>query len=173
MQCKTLTIKLIEYMSKKIDLVEDLTKVAYFFETEDGKKLKLPYYFCNRVDLDNLVVYGEDETDEFPMVDELIKAKRLKCCFTYDIVEKQYKIFNDNISIPKLQEFFRKHGYNVTEDAIKHNLDNYMLNCKSGYRDEANGYHLFTPCRANYLTFRLTSLNDNCQDWQTTYGMFS
>ena len=28
-------------MSKKIDLVEDLSKVAYFFETEDGKKLKM------------------------------------------------------------------------------------------------------------------------------------
>lgn len=159
-------------MSKKIDLVKDLSKVAYYFETDDGKKLQIPYYFGNRIDMDNLVLYDENETADFPTINQLIADKRLKCCFTYEIIDKTYKIFNDRISIPKLQAFFRKHGYNVTEDAIKHNLICYMTNTKSGYRDDENGYHLFTPCRANYLSFRLTSLNDNCKDWQKTYGLY-
>lgn len=159
-------------MSKKIDLVKDLSQVAYYFETNEGKKLQIPYYFGNRIDMDNLILYDEDETTEFPTINQLIADERLKCCFTYEIIDKTYKIFNDHISIPKLQAFFRKHGYNVTEDAIKHNLICYMANTKSGYRDDENGYHLFTPCRANYLSFRLTSLNDNCKDWQKTYGIY-
>lgn len=56
----------------------------------------------------------------------------------------------------------------VIEDAIKHNFNAYLMDMKSGFRDEINGYHLFTPCCHNPLSFRLTTLNKNC-DWQTTY----
>ena len=39
---------------------------------------------------------------------------------------------------------------------------------KSGYRDEKNGYHLFTPCGCNPLSFRVSSLEPEL-DWQITY----
>ena len=43
-----------------------------------------------------------------------------------------------------------------------------MGDLKSGYRDEKNGYHLFTPCGCNPLSLRATSLEKEL-DWQTTY----
>lgn len=66
--------------------------------------------------------------------------------------------------------FFKKNGYNVTREAIKHNLAAWLCDMKSGYRDEVNGYHLFSPCGCNPLSFRLTTLHELCDDWQETYA---
>ena len=40
---------------------------------------------------------------------------------------------------------------------------------KSGYCDDTNNYHLFTPCGCNPLSFRATSLPTQCGYWQYTY----
>lgn len=154
---------------RNIELIDNTNEVEYWFETKDGKKLKLPYYFTNRVDLANLMLYAETETDKFPTVNELVDNGELFVKYGYVKVEKNYRTYNANrISIPKAIAFFKKHGFNVTEEAIKHNLAAYRVDMKSGYRDEENGYHLFTPCGCNPLSLRLTSLNKNC-DWQKTY----
>ena len=63
---------------------------------------------------------------------------------------------------------FEQSGFNVTPEAVWHNYDAWCGDLKSGYRDEENGYHLFTPCGCNPLSFNATTLNDNC-DWQKTY----
>ena len=63
---------------------------------------------------------------------------------------------------------FREHGFAVTQDAILHNFSCWLADMKSGYRDERNGYHLFSPCGCNDLSFRATTLDDRL-DWQTTY----
>ena len=70
--------------------------------------------------------------------------------------------------VEKIQSFFAEHGYNVTKEAIMFCYNAWSLGGKSGYRDDANGYHLFTPCGANPLCFRLSTL-DKRSDWQTTY----
>lgn len=63
---------------------------------------------------------------------------------------------------------FKEHGFNVTKEAIVHNFSCWLGDLKSGYRDEANGYHLFSPCGCNDLRFSATTLDDR-MDWQTTY----
>lgn len=154
---------------KKIEVITNTDNHAFWFETKNGKKLALPYYFLNRIDINKLQLYSEKETDKYPTLNELVENKTLTLKFGYEIIRKQYKTYNPRqISIKALIAFFKKHGYNVTEKAIYHNMNAYIMDMKSGYRDEENGYHLFTPCGHNPLSFELTSLNKNC-DWQTTY----
>lgn len=71
--------------------------------------------------------------------------------------------------VEKILKNFKKHGFNVTADALHHNYSAWRCDMKSGYRDEKNGYHLFTPCGCNPLSFRATTLNEHCTDWQETY----
>lgn len=69
----------------------------------------------------------------------------------------------------RIQRKFKKNGFNVTFEALFHNYQAWFIGLKSGFRDEQNGYHLFTPCGGNPLSFRATTLCDNCKDWQFTY----
>jgi hypothetical protein len=71
--------------------------------------------------------------------------------------------------INKMIKEFKANGINVTKEAIVHNLVAWLYDMKSGYRDEENGYHLFSPCGCNPMSFRATSLHPKCADWQTTY----
>ena len=59
-------------------------------------------------------------------------------------------------------------GLRTLNDWVKAGGNAWSLGGKSGYRDDANGYHLFTPCGDNPLCFRLSTL-DKRLDWQTTY----
>ena len=63
---------------------------------------------------------------------------------------------------------FKENGFNISPKAIWHNYGAWLGDLKSGYRDDDNGYHLFTPCGCNPLQFHATTLNKNCE-WQTTY----
>lgn len=64
---------------------------------------------------------------------------------------------------------FQKHGFKVTPEAVMHNYDAWRKGLKSGYRDEKNGYHLFSPCGGNPFDMRATTLEECCSDWQATY----
>ena len=64
---------------------------------------------------------------------------------------------------------FKDNGLNVTKEAIMHNYQAWRFDEKSGYRDEENNYHLFSPCGCNPLSFRATTLHEKCADWQHTY----
>ena len=153
---------------RKLNVIENSDSYEVWFETIDGIKLDIPYYFLNRIDLKNLILYENDETTQFPTLSDLVANNMLVCKRCYTEVDFSYKTFRSTISIKRIQAFFKKNGFNVTEDAIKHNFNAYLMDMKSGFRDEINGYHLFTPCCHNPLSFRLTTLNKNC-DWQTTY----
>lgn len=156
-------------MAKKINIISDTENHELWFEDNKGTKYDIPYYFLNRIDIDGLTLYKEGETDKFPTLSDLVENKVLRCVYGYKRVRRQYKVFDTNrISIDKLIAFFKGKGFNVTRKAIVHNINAYDVNMKSGYRDEKNGYHLFTPCGANPLSFTATSLNKNC-DWQETY----
>ena len=48
-----------------------------------------------------------------------------------------------------------------------HNYEAWKNDLKSGYRDDENGYFLFTPCGMNGLRFNATELVG--EDWQETY----
>ena len=73
------------------------------------------------------------------------------------------------LSIRKVQAEFAQHGFNVSREAIKHNYEAWLSDQKSGYRDEDNNYHLFTPCGCNPLSFMATTLESLTRDWQDTY----
>ena len=70
--------------------------------------------------------------------------------------------------IVRIRIEFAEHGFDVTEEAIMHNYNAWIADLKSGYRDDENNYHLFTPCGCNPLSFRASEL-DNRVDWQETY----
>ena len=75
----------------------------------------------------------------------------------------------DEGKIKKIIAEFRENGFNITREAILHNYKAWRYDMKSGYRDEENNYHLFSPCGCNPLSFRATTLHKNCADWQHTY----
>ena len=109
--------------------------------------------------------------DGFTDLNTLIREKKGKEVHCYDEfdVDLGWVRTMSVRRIKKIQKTFAQHGFNVSEKAILHNYNAWMGDMKSGYRDEENGNHLFTPCGCNPLSFRATTLNQMCDDWQTTY----
>jgi hypothetical protein len=92
----------------------------------------------------------------------------------YNECEYSKHVFPTNITLNealfrKIQSHFQRKGYKVSIEAIAHCLTAWASDCKSGYRDEENGYHLFSPCGCNPLSLRLSTLSPECEDWQQTY----
>ena len=84
-------------------------------------------------------------------------------------VDLGYKRSLTESNIKKIIAEFKKNGFNITKEAILHNYDAWRYDMKSGYRDNENNYHLFSPCGCNPLSFRATTLHEKCSDWQNTY----
>lgn len=164
---------------KKFEFLEEPSYRC--FQLPNGKLVDV--YSCRydcKVDLFNETfipcsdVY-EYEMSNLPTFNDLVKegvVKEVSC------IEKSYDIdlpYNrfDNFDIGEVCDSvikqFKENGFNVTRKAIIHNYSAWLGDMKSGYRDEDNGYHLFSPCGCNPLSFRATSLHKNCYDWQTSY----
>ena len=90
------------------------------------------------------------------------------CYDEYDIVLGEQPQLNDK-KIKEIIAEFEEAGHKVTKKAIMHNYCAWLDDFKSGYRDEKNGYHLFSPCGHNPFQLCLTTLHPLCEDWQTTY----
>ena len=71
------------------------------------------------------------------------------------------------MSIQEIVEDFRAHGFNVTEEAIRHNVNAHYNDYKSGFLDEENGYFLYTPCCCNPLNIYVEEINR--ESYQKTY----
>lgn len=155
-----------------------LTNGTHFVRTTDGLRMYLPTFrYDHPVDLDALVQYAPGENDALPTLNDLLK----KGLVTEENDYREYEVFpegfDDRFSAPPMTgariraiiDEFRKHGFNVTRDAIIHNYRAWYDDLKSEFRDEANGYHLFSPCGCNPLRLSATSL---CEDlsWQDTYS---
>lgn len=153
---------------RHFDIINDISDYADWFEDKAGNKYPLKRYYLNRIDLERRIEYGNKETNAFPTLEELVKNGTLTYKTAYKEAAVNYKCYPSKISVKEVIRKFKKLGYNVTKEAIEHNFRAYLADAKSGYRDEVNGYHLFTPCRHNRLSFRLSTLNKNC-DWQKTY----
>lgn len=84
---------------------------------------------------------------------------------------KKYEVFipeGERIDLVAIQKEFIDNGFNVTMEALRHNYEAWYYDLKSGYRDEENGYHLFSPCGCNPLSFSASELIEG-NDWQITY----
>lgn len=73
----------------------------------------------------------------------------------------------EDFDVKEVIKEFKTNGFNVTEEAIIHNFEAWKSDYKSGYRDEINGYFLFSPCGCNSLRFNASELTN--EDWQMTY----
>jgi hypothetical protein len=110
------------------------------------------------------------EKSSLPTFSELVIDNIVKeiSCIEYFDIDFDYKVKSLTIKdMLDVQKKFKENGYNVSLKAIKHNYDCWLCDFKSGYRGK--GYHLFTPCGCNPLSFRATTLHRKCKDWQTTY----
>ena len=90
------------------------------------------------------------------------------CYEEYDIDLGDHPTMGDN-QINKIIAEFEDAGFKVAKDAILHNFYAWSGSLKSAYRDEKNGYHLFSPCGGNPFILRATTLHELCSDWQITY----
>ena len=153
------------------------------FELPNGKMVNV--YACRydcKVDLENESFILSSDKEEYessnlPKMEELVNQGIVK---VVSCIERKYDMNNiyqdryrvSNLSEKKIQSIinkFKKNGFNVTREAIIHNFSCWLGDMKSGYRDEENGYHLFSPCGCNPLSFRASTLHPKCADWQTTY----
>ena len=127
-----------------------------------------------KVDLDNMAFsrIGDDDYKKLnlPTINDLKDIIKEGSC-----IERQYNIFlpeKQSLSeqdFKDIQKEFAGNGFNVTIHALKHNYQAWLCDMKSGYRDEKNNYHLFSPCGCNPLSFRASTLHHQCKDWQQTY----
>jgi hypothetical protein len=92
----------------------------------------------------------------------------LHCYDEYNINLGEHPNMGDK-DIDDIIAEFEDAGYKVSKAAILRNYYAWAADKKAGYRDEANGYHLFSPCGCNPFTLRATTLHPLCSDWQTTY----
>lgn len=163
-----------------------LTEKEYItFELPNGKWVNLfPHKYSAKVDLTNEMYILESDEEEYetstlPTFNDLVSEGIVK---VVSCIERKYDINNiplnsssrdfvelDTKTIKKILKEFKDNGFNVTQRALIHNFSAWLGDMKSGYRDEENGYFLFTPCGCNPLSFRATTLHPKCADWQITY----
>ena len=153
--------------TKNFKYVESKKDYTRGFQLKDGRIILIAdEKFRLRFD-EPIEVDGQITT-----LNDLLREGKGKEVFPYE----EYAINNikgeNNLSdkdLLRIQRKFKKNGFNVTFEALFHNYQAWFIGLKSGFLDEQNGYHLFTPCGGNPLSFRATTLCDNCKDWQFTY----
>ena len=148
-------------------------------ETTDGRMIG---YILHGLDYRDKVEITKDEIYIISQYESEYKTSNLPTLMELkqrgEVVEKlSYNehtvnmIGTDKLSDTTIQAIissFKLHGFSVTKESILNNFDAYKHGKCCGYRDEINGYHLFTPhCKEFYLC--ATTLNELSRDWQFTY----
>ena len=157
-----------EHLYLRYDCVLDLENgsfdpdvTAHWNDNEEEYKKTLNYLIQNKL-AKEVQCYDKCDynTDIYP--NDFIKSSKINDDeYVHKKVEQKAK---------EIQMFFKANGYDVDRYGIEHNIYWWLADSKSGYRNEQKGYHLFSPCGCNPLSVRLTTLNDRCSDWQTTYN---
>lgn len=160
---------------KKLELIPRSNWNTYFVTPDE--KLSFPLNldeisYLSHVDLENKTyVEGLGGTpSELPTINKLIAEGKLIERHYQEEITLETNSFSHRASYKKWMEYFKAKGFNVTRAALEHNFKAWILDSKSGYRDEENNYFLFTPCGCNKLSFNVTRL-DKHFDWQETYGL--
>ena len=157
-------------------------KYDIWFETKDGCLVGYLFHglrYDSKVEITNDVINIINEDDKgfqeskLPDLAELVREGEIMAKYTYNEFTIKYKrgTYLYDKQIARIIKKFKKNGFNVTAEAIKHNYEAYRIDHKSGYRDEVNGYHLFSPCGCNDLSFCATDLCEQSDDWQVTYDV--
>lgn len=142
--------EMVDVYDVKYDSKVDIKNLKYISITDEG------YNDCTLPTINELYANG-------------ILTKEGSC------IERDYQVNFRNVTnlndadVNLIIMEFKENGFNVTEQAIRHNFDAWRYDEKSGYRDDENNYHIFSPCGCNPLSFRATTLHKQCEDWQKTY----
>ena len=181
---------LITYSStKKIYFVNDSSETQWGVQLNDGRIVSLydkdgNFYLGYDAVLDlkrGVIIRGsggltdKDIEKGYVTLSDLKSNHLAKDVECYDTLDFDMDVYTDDpdieekISTDEIVKFFHGNGYNVTKEAVNWCVENWKIGFKSGYLDQENGYHLFSPCGGNPLSIRLTTLNPLCDDWQTTY----
>jgi hypothetical protein len=114
--------------------------------------------------------------EKLPTLNDLESEGKGRWVFAYDTLSYVDETLSfcrceeiDKFKPYLVKKWFEERGYKVSIKAIKHNFNAWLADAKSGYRDNKNGYHLFTPCGCNALSFHLTTLHPAAKEWQKTY----
>lgn len=151
-----------------------LTDGRYFTVASTGQDMFLPIWYGHRLDLDRMLVTESREEiasrTDLPDLNELVRKGTVinKTIYRSHDIDLGWLRGMSEVRLDNICREFREHEFDVTPEAVMHNWKAWQLDLKSGYRDEANGYHLFTPCRHNPFSLRATSLEPEL-DWQKTY----
>lgn len=163
---------------KKLEFILEKSDRCFIFP--NGKIIHLfPYTYGAKIDLENETYISHDSGEEFenstlPTINDLVEQGIL---IEASCIEKEHSIrfgvrkrVLTNNDIRNIIKEFAEHGLKVSRKAIMHNYECWLGDLKSGFRDDKNGTHLFTPCRHNPLQFHATSLGTHSScDWQETY----
>jgi hypothetical protein len=148
------------------------------FLLPNGKMIDLyQYRYDCKLDLEKetYLTIGDKDYNQYdlPTITELVKqgiVKEITCIEReFDVNFPSCKINLTENDFDNIISKFKANGFNVTKEALKHNYNAWLADCKSGFRDDDNNYHLFTPCGCNPLSFRASTLHKQCEHWQFTY----
>ena len=166
---------------KKLNFIKSRKDAQWSYQLNDGriieilsKEGKFLIDFGTRFNLETGEIYAynaKDVPEGAVSLNDLVSAKAGRRLYCYD--EGEVNLGRPRsmsaMRVASIVNKFKKQGFNVTPQAILHNWDAWLGDRKSGYRDEQNGYHLFSPCGCNPFSLRASSLEDCCKEWQTTY----
>lgn len=168
-------------IGKPVRFVSDRNETQRGVMLNDGRIISLfdennKFYlrFDNQINLNEGVFFSTDEhIDGCVTLNDLLRNKEAVEVHCYDCVDYDEDVYPcdkdfTGQDIANIKSYFNEQGYNVTEEAILHQINAWRCDMKSGYRDDENGYHLFSPCGCNPLSIRLSTLHHLC-DWQRTY----
>ena len=167
---------------KHLEIVDDRKKCERGVLLPDGRVIVVKYRgggiilrYDTPINIRDGVVF--EDTDKFSneasiTLNQIIENGLGKDVFCYeDCCVSEAEIGDvHNPDFKKIAEIIKvKSGFEVSIDGLKHNYACWLIDEKSGYRDEKNGVHIFTPCGCNPLSFRVSTLEDGL-DWQKTYS---
>ena len=180
--------KIMKTIAELALLGESDRMVVFTDAAPDGLSgIKLPIFapgggfslrFNYKIDMKNKTVIEPSDpkfkTSKCPDLNKLIDMGIIKEWFPYreasiwDAKKQGYIYCDGKLNVEKIQAYFKEQGFTLSKEAIMHNYNAWRLDLKSGFRDEANNVHLFSPCGCNPFNLHVTELCDMC-DWQTTY----
>jgi hypothetical protein len=160
---------------KKLELIPRSNYNTYFVTPDESLCFPLnldEINYLSHIDLENKTyVEGKGGADsQLPTINRLIAEGKLIERLYQEEVALYTRSFPSRASYKKWMDYFKARGFNVTREALEHNYKAWCMDVKSGYRDEENNYHLFSPCGCNELSFSASRL-DEYFDWQETYGL--
>lgn len=154
-------------------------KYDRWVETKDGLMIGYILHgldYRDKVEITNDEIYiinqyeSEYKTSNLPTLMELKRRGEVveKLSYKEHTVKMVVSDKLSDITIQVIISSFKLHGFNVTKEAILNNFEAYKRGLGCGYRDDTNGYHLFTPHDKEFYLCA-TTLNKLSSDWQTTY----